>query len=45
MTSTKGDQNMRKLTPAQQVAALDPKWNIGIAELALEYVRFVKEPK
>jgi hypothetical protein len=33
---------MRKLTQAQLIAALDPKWTIGIADLALEYVRFVK---
>jgi hypothetical protein len=45
MTSTKGDQTMRKLTQAQLLAALDPSWNIYIAEKALEYVRFVKEPK
>jgi hypothetical protein len=45
MTSTKGDQTMRKLTQAQLIAALDPEWNIYIAEKALEYVKFVKEPK
>jgi hypothetical protein len=45
MTLTKGDQTMRKLTQAQLIAALDPAWNIYVAEKALEYVRFVKEPK
>jgi hypothetical protein len=29
---------MRKLTQAQLIAALDPKWTIGIADLALEYL-------
>jgi hypothetical protein len=41
MTSTKGDQTMQ--TPAQQIAALDPKVAIALANMALEYVRFVKE--
>jgi hypothetical protein len=33
---------MRKPSQAQLIAALDPAWNIYIAEKALEYVRFVK---
>jgi hypothetical protein len=45
MTLTKGDQTMRKPSQAQLLAALDPTWNIYIAEKALEYVRLVKEPK
>jgi hypothetical protein len=45
MPQTKGDQTMRKLTPAQQIAALAPKVTIPLANMALELIRFVKEPK
>lgn len=36
---------MKKHTQIQLIIALDPEWNIYIAQKALEYVKLVKELK